>query len=84
MLNFNTIFISQASKPKPLFSVWLRYFVKHFKGEGLASLLFSCMKNYQSLLASIIYFKHSTVKNHCKGKKKKLLNRESLFVDFST
>ena len=28
----------------------------NFEGEGLAILLFSCMKNYQSLLVYIIYY----------------------------
>ena len=87
MLNVNTIFTSHASKPKPpfFFSFWLRHFVKHFEGEGLASLLLSCIKNYHSLLVSIIYFKHSTIKKKTylvRGKK--LQNRKSLFVDFST
>ena len=40
----------------PIFSVWLRQFFKNFEGEGLAIILFSCMKNYQSLLVYIIYY----------------------------
>ena len=88
MLNVNTIFISHALKPKPPFFQFgsgILLNILRVKGWPLFS---SCIKNYHSPLVSIIYFKHSTIKKKKKKtylvKGKKLQNRESLFVDFST
>ena len=61
------------------FLVWLKHFVEHFEGEGLASILFLCHEEISEPTSFDYLFQafHCKKKYLVKGKKKKLQTRES-------